>query len=247
MWTFDNFPIAAANAASARGSTRRGSTGAAGVGADRRRVGRVVSPEGLILTNEHVASRPASRICRRPSAITSQTGFTPAIARRRAPCPGMIAEILTDIGDVTQRMQAAGAGLDRRGLHQGARCRGGRGSRARPAGRTRRAPLPGGDAVSRRPFQALHLSPLHRRPARLRARASRRGVRRRSRQFQLSALRGRCGVPPPLRERPAGEDAGPFPLERRPAAGEPAGVPVGQPGRDPAAADAGAAAHGAAT
>jgi len=111
MWTFDNFPIAAASRD-------------LGVSIDQRWLdqvrlasvrlggasGGLVSLEGLILTNEHVASRCVEDLST-PERNYVQTGFTPQSRAEERKCPGMVAEILTDIGDVTARMQAAGAGL----------------------------------------------------------------------------------------------------------------------------------------
>ncbi len=111
MWTFDNFPVAAANRT--LGTTidqkwldkvRLSSVRLGGAS------GGLVSPEGLILTNEHVASRCVEDLST-PERNYVQTGFTPKSRAEERKCPGMVAEILTDITDVTQRMQAAGAGL----------------------------------------------------------------------------------------------------------------------------------------
>jgi hypothetical protein len=112
MWTFDNFPIAAAN--------RDLGTSIDQKWLDRVRLasvrlggasGGLVSPDGLILTNEHVASRCVEDLST-PERNYVQTGFTPRSRAEERRCPGMTAEILTDIADVTARMQAAGAGLD---------------------------------------------------------------------------------------------------------------------------------------
>lgn len=111
MWTFDNFPIAAAN--------RDLGTSIDQKWLDRVRLasvrlggasGGLVSPDGLILTNEHVASRCVEDLST-PERNYVQTGFTPRSRAEERRCPGMVAEILTDIADVTARMQAAGAGL----------------------------------------------------------------------------------------------------------------------------------------
>ena len=112
MWTFDNFPIAQAN--------RDLGTRIDQAWLDRVRLasvriggasGGLVSPEGLILTNEHVASGCVEDLST-PERNYVQTGFTPASRAEERRCPGMTAEILTDITDVTQRMQAAGRGLE---------------------------------------------------------------------------------------------------------------------------------------
>ncbi|MFN3727015.1 MAG: S46 family peptidase [Allosphingosinicella sp.] len=111
MWTFDNFPIAQAN--------RDLGTNVDQAWLDRVRLasvriggasGGLVSPEGLILTNEHVASGCVEDLSTQERNYVL-TGFTPSSRAGELRCPGMTAEILTDISDVTQRMQAAGRGL----------------------------------------------------------------------------------------------------------------------------------------
>ena len=112
MWTFDNFPIAAAN--------RALGTNIDQAWLDRVRLasvriggasGGLVSPEGLIFTNEHVVSGCVENLSTLQQNY-SETGFTPSSRAGERRCPGMTAEILTDISDVTQRMQAAGRGLE---------------------------------------------------------------------------------------------------------------------------------------
>lgn len=112
MWTFDNFPIAQAN-------TDLG-TRIDQAWLDRVRLasvriggasGGLVSANGLIFTNEHVVSGCVQDLSTQERNYVA-TGFTPAARAGELKCPGMVAEILTDIGDVTQRMQAAGAGLE---------------------------------------------------------------------------------------------------------------------------------------
>jgi hypothetical protein len=110
MWTFDNFPIAQAN--------RDLGTRIDQAWLDRVRLasvriggasGGLVSREGLVFTNEHVVSGCVQDLST-PERNFVQTGFTPASRAEERRCPGMVAEILTDISDVTQRMQAAGRG-----------------------------------------------------------------------------------------------------------------------------------------
>ena len=112
MWTFDNFPIAQAN--------RDLGTNIDQAWLDRVRLasvriggasGGIVSPEGLIFTNEHVASGCVEDLST-PEQNYIQNGFTPRSRAEERRCPGMVAEVLTDIGDVTERMQAAGRGLE---------------------------------------------------------------------------------------------------------------------------------------
>jgi len=112
MWTFDNFPIAQAN--------RDLGTRIDQAWLDRVRLasvriggasGGLVSREGLIFTNEHVASGCVEDLSTQERNYV-QTGFTPSSRAGELKCPGMVAEVLTDIGDVTERMQAAGRGLE---------------------------------------------------------------------------------------------------------------------------------------
>ena len=111
MWTFDNFPIEQAN--------RELGTDIDQAWLDRVRLasvrlggasGGLVSPEGLVLTNEHVVSTCVENLSTREQQY-GETGFTPDSRAGELTCPGMTAEILTDISDVTERMQRAGAGL----------------------------------------------------------------------------------------------------------------------------------------
>ena len=112
MWTFDNFPIEQAN--------RELGTDIDQAWLDRVRLasvrlggasGGLVSPEGLVLTNEHVVSTCVENLSRQERQY-AETGFTPDSRAGELTCPGMTAEILVDISDVTERMQRAGAGLE---------------------------------------------------------------------------------------------------------------------------------------
>ncbi len=112
MWTFDNFPIQQANADLGTNidqawldRVRLASVRIGGAS------GGLVSANGLVFTNEHVASGCVQDLST-PQRNYVDTGFTPSARAGELKCPGMVAEILTDIGDVTQRMQAAGAGLE---------------------------------------------------------------------------------------------------------------------------------------
>jgi hypothetical protein len=113
MWTYDNFPIQRANAAlgtdidqawldHARLSSVRLTTGCSA---------GIVSGEGLVMTNNHCVSSCVQNIST-PEVQYAETGFTPATREEERRCPGMQAEVLIDISDVTERMQAAGGGLD---------------------------------------------------------------------------------------------------------------------------------------
>ena len=111
MWTYDAFPIAHANAAL---GTRIDQAWL-----DRARLATVkiggasggfVSAEGLMLTNEHVAAGCVAALSTASENLTEK-GFAPAQRADEKRCPGYTAEVLTDITDVTARMQAAGRGL----------------------------------------------------------------------------------------------------------------------------------------
>lgn len=112
MWTFDNFPIARAN------QTLGTSIDQAWL--DRVRLASVrlsgcsagfVSGEGLILTNQHCVASCVTALST-PEMNYGDTGFLPATRAEEKKCPGQVAEVLTQITDVTERMHSAGDGLD---------------------------------------------------------------------------------------------------------------------------------------
>jgi hypothetical protein len=110
MWTLDNFPIAEANRAL---DTRIDQAWLDRVRMSSVRLGGcsagLVSGEGLILTNEHCVAACVEDLST-PQTNHVETGFTPASRAGERRCPGMTAEILTSIGDVTERVQAATRG-----------------------------------------------------------------------------------------------------------------------------------------
>ena len=112
MWTFDNFPIARANATLGTNidqawldRVRLSSVKFGGCSAG------IVSAEGLVMTNNHCVSTCVANLSTQ-AVNYAETGFTPRTREDELKCPGGTAEILTDIADVTERMHAAGAGLE---------------------------------------------------------------------------------------------------------------------------------------
>lgn len=112
MWTYDNFPIARANQTLGTNidqawldRVRLSSVKFGGCSAG------VISAEGLVMTNNHCVSSCVANLST-PQLQYNETGFTPRSREEELQCPGASAEILTDITDVTQRVQKAGEGLD---------------------------------------------------------------------------------------------------------------------------------------
>ncbi|HYC69349.1 S46 family peptidase [Brevundimonas sp.] len=111
MWTFDNFPIARANQALGTNidqawldRVRLSSVKFGGCSAG------IVSGEGLVMTNNHCVATCVANLS--TQAINyAETGFAPRTREDEVKCPGSSAEVLTDIADVTERMQRAGQGL----------------------------------------------------------------------------------------------------------------------------------------
>lgn len=140
MWTFDNFPIQAANQAlgtridqawldRVRMASARTANCSAGI----------VSGEGLILTNEHCVATCVANLST-PQRDYAVLGFTPASRAEERQCPGMTIEVLTRIDDVTARMQAAGQGLTGQAFTQ---------ARDAEAGRIESEACPGADQSRR--------------------------------------------------------------------------------------------------
>nr|WP_292175520.1 S46 family peptidase [Brevundimonas sp.] len=112
MWTFDNFPIARANATLGTNIDQ--------AWLDRVRLSSVkfggcsaglVSAEGLVMTNNHCVATCVANLSTQ-AVNYAETGFAPRSREEELKCPGGTAEILTEITDITERMQAAGAGLE---------------------------------------------------------------------------------------------------------------------------------------
>jgi hypothetical protein len=112
MWTFDNFPAAKVKAAygvditpawldRVRQSAVRLSSGCSA---------SVVTANGLVLTNNHCVADCAQTLSSSGKDYFKD-GFQAAGRPEEKGCPGMQAEILTAITDVTARVAAAGKGL----------------------------------------------------------------------------------------------------------------------------------------
>lgn len=111
LWTFDNFPAAAVKAKygvtidqawldRVQHATVRLSTGCSA---------SVVSAAGLVLTNQHCISDCAQDLSTLQQDYV-KTGFAAATRHEEPLCPGLQAEILTSISDVTDRISGAVAG-----------------------------------------------------------------------------------------------------------------------------------------
>lgn len=113
MWTFDNFPIARVNRElgtnidqawldNIRMAAVRLTTGCSA---------SVVSGEGLVLTNHHCVVGCVQDLSNAENDYVQDGWLTSTRDEERA-CPGMQAEILTGITDVTDQITAAGEGLE---------------------------------------------------------------------------------------------------------------------------------------
>jgi peptidase S46-like protein len=111
LWTFDNFPAAAVRAKygvtidqawldHVQHAAVRLSTGCSA---------SVVSPDALVLTNQHCISDCIQALST-PQQDYIKSGFIAASNREERLCPGVQAEILTSISDVTGRISRAVAG-----------------------------------------------------------------------------------------------------------------------------------------
>src|SRR6201999_3415441 len=112
MWTFDNFPAAKVKTAygvtvdqawldHVRGAAVRLSVGCSA---------SVVSGQGLVLTNHHCVRDCAQDLSTEKVNYILE-GFSAVKREDERLCPGMQAEILTGITDVTGRINAKTAGL----------------------------------------------------------------------------------------------------------------------------------------
>ncbi|WP_282009447.1 S46 family peptidase [Brevundimonas aveniformis] len=113
MWTFDNFPLARVNRELGTNLTQ-GWLDHIRMSAVRLTTGcsaSVVSPEGLVLTNHHCVLECVQNLSS-PENDYVQNGWLTATRDEERQCPGMAAEILTEITDVTDQITAAGEGLE---------------------------------------------------------------------------------------------------------------------------------------
>jgi V8-like Glu-specific endopeptidase len=111
MWTFDNFPSAAVKAKynvnvdqawldNVRGASVRLSVGCSA---------SIVTANGLILTNHHCVRECAQDLSTAKTDYIKD-GFIAAKREDEKLCPGMNAEVLTDVSDVTAKVTSAAAG-----------------------------------------------------------------------------------------------------------------------------------------
>lgn len=111
MWTFDNFPSAAVKAKygaeidqawldRVRGAAVRLSSGCSA---------SIVTKDGLVLTNHHCVRDCAQNLSTADMDYV-KAGFAAATRQDEKLCPGMQAEILDGISDVTERVTTAAAG-----------------------------------------------------------------------------------------------------------------------------------------
>ncbi len=112
LWTFDNFPAARVKAAYGVDITPawldrvRDATARLSIGCSSS----VVSGEGLLLTNAHCVSDCVQAVSPLDKDY-ARAGFLAAARAEERACPGLTADVLLEIVDVTARLQAVGGGL----------------------------------------------------------------------------------------------------------------------------------------
>ena len=119
MWTFDNFPAERMRATYgwAPDQAWLDNVRAAAVRLTGGCSASFVSPEGLILTNHHCVVGCVQDLSSEGNDLVAR-GFTARARSEERECPGQQAEVVTEISDVTERVQgaigtAAGADLIR--------------------------------------------------------------------------------------------------------------------------------------
>ncbi len=112
MWTFDNFPIQTVN------DTYGTRIDQAWLDRVRNAAVRLngcsasfVSDQGLILTNHHCVVSCVQDLSNAENDYV-KNGWMPATREEERTCPGQTAEVLTNITDVTDRVQGVGLGLE---------------------------------------------------------------------------------------------------------------------------------------
>jgi hypothetical protein len=111
MWTFDNFPLARVNAAYGLKLDRKwlDRVQAASVRLTTGCSASLVSPQGLVLTNHHCVVECVQDLSSGQTDYVKD-GFLTAGRAEERKCPGMQAEVLVSIADVTDEIRAASAG-----------------------------------------------------------------------------------------------------------------------------------------
>ena len=111
MWTFDNFPVAAVKAkyGAAIDQAWLDRVRTASVRLSSGCSASIVTSHGLVLTNHHCVRACAQNLSTEKVDYVKE-GFSAARREEEKLCPGMQAEILSTISDVTARVTKAGAG-----------------------------------------------------------------------------------------------------------------------------------------
>jgi len=111
MWTYDNFPTAKANAALGSRIDQRwlDRVQAASVRLTNGCSASLVSKEGLVLTNHHCVVDCVQDLSTADKDFVKD-GFLIATRQEERKCPGLQAEVLTAVTDLTARVSAATAG-----------------------------------------------------------------------------------------------------------------------------------------
>jgi hypothetical protein len=111
MWTFDNFPLAKVNSAYGLKLDQKwlDRVQAASVRLTSGCSASLVSKDGLVLTNHHCVVECAQALSTDKTDYVKD-GFLTASRAEERKCPGMQAEILVSITDVTKAVNAATAG-----------------------------------------------------------------------------------------------------------------------------------------